>query len=329
MISARLFLGASLVFTLAFNVAWAWHTTWLSIIAAAVCTLIVPAGLTLWPQVPAETILRRIIRAIVMTGVCAAAIITSFSHSVSVLLAAGWTDWTACSVTGGAELLVALSTMAVHAPAAVEPVAGVDNGDVVSGAIVRLSAAASAASIVYRLLDESGVLLYVGVTAHLRNRLRDHSERKPWWQDVHSVDVQPFRYRADALRVENQIISQEHPLYNVNDKLMDDHVSIEQARRSDLLSGEPGPLAPRTVKPVRTLMSVRTRPVQQGQPKRTVPASDRSADIADLTRWTQELGKKPSEYAVRKRYRCRQTVAQQLLAELDNASDDEPEEATG
>lgn len=113
---ARVFLAVSLCFTLAFNVAWSWGTGILSGVAAAACTLIVPAGLVLWRQVPAHSIPRRMLRAVVMGGVCAAAIITSFSHSVEVLLSAGWTDWTAWSVTGGAELLVALSTMAVHAP---------------------------------------------------------------------------------------------------------------------------------------------------------------------------------------------------------------------
>lgn len=104
---------AALMYTLVFNVAWAWGTGWLSVGAAAACTLIVPAGLHLWPTIPAETKARRALRALVMTGVCASAIITSFSHSVSVLLAAGWTEFTAWSVTGGAELLVALSTMAL------------------------------------------------------------------------------------------------------------------------------------------------------------------------------------------------------------------------
>lgn len=110
--SPRVLLVGSLAFTLAFNVAWAWGSGVLSVVAAAVCTLIVPAGLHLWPQVPAVTWLRRLLRAVVMSGICVAATVTSFSHSVTVLLASGWTPPTAWSVTGGAELLVALSTMA-------------------------------------------------------------------------------------------------------------------------------------------------------------------------------------------------------------------------
>lgn len=118
--SPRLLLATALGFTLVFNVVWAsigGVTTpegVLSVAAAAGCTLIVPAALHLWPQVPAPTWWLRSIRAVVMTGICVSAAITSFSHSVDVLLSAGWTDLTAWSVTGGAELLVALSTMALR-----------------------------------------------------------------------------------------------------------------------------------------------------------------------------------------------------------------------
>lgn len=114
--SPLILLIGSLGFSLAFNISWAWGGPVLSIVAAAACTLIVPAGLHLWPMVPAHSWQVRWLRAIVMTGICAAAAYTSFSHAVSVLLSAGWTQWAAWSVTGGAELLVALSTMAVRAP---------------------------------------------------------------------------------------------------------------------------------------------------------------------------------------------------------------------
>lgn len=115
--SPLVLLLGSLAFSFAFNVAWAWGGPLLSVVAAAACTLIVPAALHLWPQVPAHTWARRAARAIVMTGICAAAAITSFQHAVAVLSAAGWTDLAAWSVTGGAELLTTLSTMALRAPA--------------------------------------------------------------------------------------------------------------------------------------------------------------------------------------------------------------------
>lgn len=115
----RHFLIGTLAFTLAYNVAWAlgptgWVLTLLSVVAAAVCTLIVPAALHLWPQVHASGWFARALRAVVFGGIAAAATVTSFSHSVGILLAAGWTQWTAYAVTGGAELLVVLSTMALR-----------------------------------------------------------------------------------------------------------------------------------------------------------------------------------------------------------------------
>lgn len=123
--TALLLLLGSLVFSLAFNLSWAWGGPPLSVIAAGVCTLIVPAGLHLWPLVPAANAWIKLLRALVMAGICTAAAITSFAHAVSVLYAAGWADWTAWSVTGGVELLVALSTMALRqGPALAEEQAG-------------------------------------------------------------------------------------------------------------------------------------------------------------------------------------------------------------
>lgn len=107
----------SLAFSLAFNMSWAWGGSPLSVIAAAACTLIVPAGLHLWPLVPAANWKVRALRAVVMSGICTAAAVVSFLHAVDVLLANGWTPLTAWAVTGGAELLVALSTMALRQPA--------------------------------------------------------------------------------------------------------------------------------------------------------------------------------------------------------------------
>lgn len=115
--SPLVLLLGSLAYSLAFNVAWAWGSSPLSVGAAAACTLIVPAALHLWPMVPATNAWVRMIRALVMTGICAAAAITSFQHAVAVLLDNHWTELAAWSVTGGAELLTTLSTMALRAPA--------------------------------------------------------------------------------------------------------------------------------------------------------------------------------------------------------------------
>lgn len=110
-------LAGSLLFSLAFNMRWAWGSEFLSVLAAAACTLIVPGGIHLWPGIRVVTWWHRALRFFLLGGICATAAVTSFSHSVSVLIGAGWSEFTAWSVTGGAELLVALSTMAVRFPA--------------------------------------------------------------------------------------------------------------------------------------------------------------------------------------------------------------------
>lgn len=131
--SPRILLAGSLAFSLLFNLVWATRSgvqnpaDWLSIGAAVACTLIVPAGLGLWPQIPAKGFWARAFRALLMLGISAAAAVTSFSHSVDVLLSAYWSWWTAGAVTAGIELLVALSTMALRASGQVAEQAAADS----------------------------------------------------------------------------------------------------------------------------------------------------------------------------------------------------------
>lgn len=219
----------SLGFSLAFNIVWAWGTHPLSVLAAAACTLVVPAGLHLWPQIPAGTRWRRFWRGLVMLGICVAAAVTSFAHAVSVLVAAGWTDWTAWSVTGGVELLVALSTMALNGP-------------------------------------RSGP---VQVTNSAPDRGVDRGVDTP----------------ADT----------------------PDSATTDTADSS-------------AAAPVQADRPVR-RPARPRANTLTVADPDRSAD---LRAWVSELGHRPSEYAVRTRYGCRQSVAQRLLEDLDRDTDDDP-----
>lgn len=139
--SPRVLLAGSLAFSLLFNLVWAFRdgvdtpAGWLSVGAAVACTLIVPAGLGLWPQIPARGAWARFFRAVLMLGISAAAAVTSFSHSVDVLRSVGWTDWTAGAVTAGIELLVALSTMALRAAEQVTGQAEADRTKVLEQAL--------------------------------------------------------------------------------------------------------------------------------------------------------------------------------------------------
>lgn len=221
--SPLVLLLGSLAFSLAFNVAWAWGTHPLSVVAAAACTLIVPAALHLWHQVPAHTWPRRAVRALVMTGICTAAAITSFQHAVEVLSAAGWTDLAAWSVTGGAELLTTLSTMALRAPTPDRP-AKVRTRHVQT----RTAARTPRADTPVRPGPDSGVHTTTGMSAGM-----------------------PAASTSDRPR----------PL------------SAARAERSERFHA-----------------------------------------------WVATLPERPSEYQVRKHFRCRQSVAQDLLAELDDVA---------
>ena len=70
-------------------------------------------------------------------------------------------------------------------------------------------------TVLYRLFDAAGSLLYVGVTGDLRGRLAQHAADKPWWSQVARKTVTWYGSRSDALRAETAAIFNEHPRYNV------------------------------------------------------------------------------------------------------------------
>ncbi|WP_371799109.1 GIY-YIG nuclease family protein [Streptomyces sp. NBC_01707] len=70
----------------------------------------------------------------------------------------------------------------------------------------------------YRLYDEGGALLYVGITADVDQRMVAHRYDKPWWPDVTRTEVQWHDSRPVALAHELQAIRAESPKHNVNGK---------------------------------------------------------------------------------------------------------------
>jgi hypothetical protein len=67
----------------------------------------------------------------------------------------------------------------------------------------------------YRLFDQDGELLYVGISGRWVRRLASHAARQGWWDDVASVTRQPFPSRSEALEAEAAAIRQERSRYNV------------------------------------------------------------------------------------------------------------------
>lgn len=66
----------------------------------------------------------------------------------------------------------------------------------------------------YRLFDQEGRLLYVGVAFDPQKRWKDHVVFKSWWPDVARKDIEWYETRTAALAVETQAIHSEKPLYN-------------------------------------------------------------------------------------------------------------------
>ena len=78
-----------------------------------------------------------------------------------------------------------------------------------------MSAVRELTATLYRFLDEADHLLYVGISARWPNRLAQHAKEKPWWTDVHRVELRHFPSRRAAARAEAEAIGRERPLWNV------------------------------------------------------------------------------------------------------------------
>jgi predicted GIY-YIG superfamily endonuclease len=66
----------------------------------------------------------------------------------------------------------------------------------------------------YRLWNEAGSLLYVGISHHPRMRFEQHAVEKPWWPEVARKTVTWHGTRAEASDAETTAIQEEHPRYN-------------------------------------------------------------------------------------------------------------------
>jgi hypothetical protein len=67
----------------------------------------------------------------------------------------------------------------------------------------------------YRLFDEYGQLLYLGITGNPGQRWKDHAKAHPWWPEVTRRDVEWLPMgRNDAVRAERAALAAELPLYD-------------------------------------------------------------------------------------------------------------------
>lgn len=68
---------------------------------------------------------------------------------------------------------------------------------------------------VYVLRDATNIVLYVGMTDNVVARLGQHAMDKPWWPNVVTADVFKCPTRAEAARLERQLIAFLAPLHNI------------------------------------------------------------------------------------------------------------------
>ena len=83
----------------------------------------------------------------------------------------------------------------------------------------------------YRLFDEGGTLLYVGISERALRRMAEHEDSKPWWFDVRSATFETFASRGAAEDAETRAIGSEHPVYNVRDNIEPGATTDHEARR--------------------------------------------------------------------------------------------------
>jgi hypothetical protein len=68
---------------------------------------------------------------------------------------------------------------------------------------------------VYRLFNQPGALLYVGISSRPKHRFAQHAASQPWWYRVSSWTVEWFPDRAAAEAEESRAIVDEVPAYNL------------------------------------------------------------------------------------------------------------------
>lgn len=83
-----------------------------------------------------------------------------------------------------------------------------------ASAEARVSAVAERTAL-YRLFDEAGSLLYVGITNDPDVRWTYHARQKEWWPEVYRRTIEWKPTRAEAEAAEAEAIGSEAPRWNV------------------------------------------------------------------------------------------------------------------
>ncbi|MFF3884060.1 hypothetical protein [Streptomyces sp. NPDC001914] len=89
---------------------------------------------------------------------------------------------------------------------------------------------------VYRLSDDSGRLLYVGIGRNPMNRWAAHADLHAWWPQVAAFEVTWYDSRGEAGAEERRALRQDDPAYNIHGTpkwggIVSGHVRAELAVR--------------------------------------------------------------------------------------------------
>lgn len=80
--------------------------------------------------------------------------------------------------------------------------------------LAKVSAPPKPYAFLYRLWDQEGTLLYVGVTVNPFNRPWMHRSQKAWGAEIHRDTLEEFPSKEAALVAEREAIIREKPKYN-------------------------------------------------------------------------------------------------------------------
>lgn len=67
----------------------------------------------------------------------------------------------------------------------------------------------------YRLYDNQGTLLYIGISNSWQSRMAEHATTKEWWPEVSRSQIAHFPCRCLAAHAERNAIQTEAPRFNV------------------------------------------------------------------------------------------------------------------
>jgi predicted GIY-YIG superfamily endonuclease len=70
----------------------------------------------------------------------------------------------------------------------------------------------------YRLYDDAGQLLYIGITRNPKWRWHKHASHSPWWPQVQRREIVWHDSRPQARAAEIEAIGTERPAHNKYDK---------------------------------------------------------------------------------------------------------------